>query len=158
VNQSIWNSDALKFCFFEFFEYSELWNIYKSISANIWKSYLIIALFILFAWTVAYILSRATGYGPSIGLGIFIFSIIYSFVSLFYSDKIVLATIRRAGNWEKKTILNSSELLKTLQWEMAFRCLVCIFIDDPSPNAFCDRTRSQTRSCCGNYRHSWSIK
>src|SRR5579872_1607015 len=110
-------------------------NIYKAISANIWKSYLIIALFILFAWTVAYIFGRATGYGPSIGLGIFIFSIIYSFVSYFYSDKIVLAT-SGAQEIEKKDNPELFRIVENLAMGDGVPIPRVYIIDDPSPNAF----------------------
>lgn len=110
-------------------------NIYKAISANIWKSYLIIALFILFAWTVAYIFGRATGYGPSIGFGIFIFSIIYSFVSYFYSDKIVLAT-SGAQEIEKKDNPELFRIVENLAMGDGIPMPRVYIIDDPSPNAF----------------------
>src|SRR5947207_31825 len=66
-------------------------NIYSAISTNIWKSYIILVLFITFAGTVAYVLSKGFGYDPSIGISVFIISLIYSFVSYFFSDKMVLA-------------------------------------------------------------------
>ncbi len=67
-------------------------NIHSAVSANIWKSYLIMVLFIVFTGTVGYVLTKASGYDPSFGILIFIGAIIYSFISYFYSDKIVLAT------------------------------------------------------------------
>src|SRR5260221_6922584 len=110
-------------------------NIYKNISANIWKSYLILVLFVLFAGTVAYIIGRATGYGPSVGVLIFIFSIIYSFVSYFYSDKIVLATsgaqeIQKKDNPELFRIVENLALGDGVPMPRVY------IIDDPSPNAF----------------------
>jgi heat shock protein HtpX len=110
-------------------------NIYKAISANIWKSYVIIALFILFAWTIAYVLGRATGYGPSIGLGIFVFSIIYSFVSYFYSDKIVLAT-SGAQEIEKKDNPELFRIVENLAMGDGVPMPRVYIIEDPSPNAF----------------------
>ncbi len=110
-------------------------NIYSAISANIWKSYLIIVLFILFAGTVAYIIGRATNYGPSLGLGIFIFSIIYSFISYFYSDKIVLATsgareIKEKDNPELFHIVENLSIGDGVPMPRVY------IITDPSPNAF----------------------
>ncbi len=110
-------------------------NIYSAISANIWKSYLIIALFVLFAGTIAYIFGRATGYGPSIGVGIFIFSIVYSFISYFYSDKIVLATsgaqeIQKKDNPELFRIVENLALGDGIPMPRVY------IINDPSPNAF----------------------
>ncbi len=110
-------------------------NIYKNISANIWKSYLIIALFVIFAWTVAYIFGRATGYGPTIGFGIFIFSIIYSFISYFYSDKIVLAT-SGAQEIEKKDNPELFRIVENLAMGDGIPMPRVYIINDPSPNAF----------------------
>jgi len=110
-------------------------NIYKAISANIWKSYLIMALFILFAWTVAYIIGKATGYGPSIGVGIFLFSIIYSFISYFYSDKIVLAT-SGAREIQEKDNPQLFHLVENLSIGDGVPMPRVYIIDDPSPNAF----------------------
>ena len=93
------------------------------------------ALFILFAWTVAYVLGRATGYGPSIGLGIFIFSIIYSFVSYFYSDKIVLAT-SGAQQIQKKDNPELFRIVENLAMGDGIPMPKVYIVDDPSPNAF----------------------
>lgn len=110
-------------------------NIYNVISANIWKSYLIIVLFVLFVGTVAYVIGRATGYGPSWGLFIFIIAIIYSFVSYFYSDKIVLATsgaqqIKKKDNPELFRIVENLAIGDGIPMPKVY------IIDDPSPNAF----------------------
>ncbi|HWY80224.1 MAG TPA: zinc metalloprotease HtpX [Candidatus Sulfotelmatobacter sp.] len=110
-------------------------NIYKAISANIWKSYFIIALFILFAGTIAYIFGSVTGYGPSIGVGIFIFAIIYSFISYFYSDKIVLMS---SGAQEIKEKDNPKlfHIVENLAIGDGIPMPRVYIIDDPSPNAF----------------------
>jgi len=110
-------------------------NIYKSISANIWKSYVIIALFVIFAGTVAYVIGQAVGAGPSWGVFIFIMAIIYSFVSYFYSDKIVLATsgakeIQKKDNPELFNIVEELSIGDGLPMPKVY------IIDDPSPNAF----------------------
>lgn len=110
-------------------------NIYKAISANIWKTYLIIGLFVIFAGTVAYIIGQATGYGPSAGVFIFIVAIVYSFVSYFYSDKIVLATsgakqIQKSDNPELFRIVENLSLGDGVPMPKVY------IINDPSPNAF----------------------
>jgi heat shock protein HtpX len=110
-------------------------NIYKAISANIWKSYLIIALFVLFAFTIAYIFGQATGYGPSIGVGIFIFAIIYSFISYFYSDKIVLAA-SGAQEIQKKDNPELFRIVQNLAIGDGIPMPRVYIINDPSPNAF----------------------
>jgi heat shock protein HtpX len=110
-------------------------NIYKSISANIWKSYLIIALFVLFAGTVAYIIGRATGTGYSWGVIIFVMSIVYSFISYFYSDKIVLAT-SGAQEIEEKDNPELFHIVENLSIGDGIPMPRVYIINDPSPNAF----------------------
>ena len=92
-------------------------------------------LFVLFAGTVAYIIGRATGYGPSIGVLIFVFSIIYSFVSYFYSDKIVLAT-SDAKEIQKKDNPELFRIVENLSMGDGMPMPKVYIIDDPSPNAF----------------------
>lgn len=110
-------------------------NIYSAISHNIWKSYLILVLFLLFAGGVAYVIGKALGYGPSIGVLIFIVACVYSFVSYFYSDKIVLATsgakqIKKHDHPELFRIVENLALGDGLPMPKVY------IIDDPSPNAF----------------------
>ena len=110
-------------------------NIYSAISANIWKSYVILVLFVVFAGTVAYIIGRATGYGPSVGVLIFIIAIIYSFVSYFYSDKIVLMTsgaheIKKKDNPELFRIVENLAIGDGIPMPKVY------IINDASPNAF----------------------
>ena len=110
-------------------------NIYNAITANIWKSYFIMALFILFAGTVAYVIGRATGAGASWGIIVFIISIIYSFISYFYSDKIVLATsgarqIKKKDNPELFHIVENLAIGDGIPMPRVY------IINDPSPNAF----------------------
>jgi len=110
-------------------------NIYSAISTNIWKSYLILVLFVTFAGTVAYVLTKGIGYDPSVGILIFIVSIIYSFVSYFFSDKIVLAA-SGAREIQKK---DNPELFRTVE-NLAIGDGIPMprvyIINDPSPNAF----------------------
>ncbi len=110
-------------------------NIYSAISANIWKSYLILFLFIVFAGTVAYVIGQATDYGPSLGVVIFIVSIIYSWVSYFYSDKMVLAT-SGAKELKKHDHPALFHLVENLAIGDGMPMPKVYIIDDPSPNAF----------------------
>ncbi len=110
-------------------------NIYSAISANVWKSYVILALFVVFAGTVAYVIGRATGYGPSAGILVFIIAIIYSFVSYFYSDKLVLAT-SGAKQIEKKDHPELFRIVENLAIGDGIPMPKVYIINDPSPNAF----------------------
>jgi len=68
-------------------------EIYQQISANRFKTVLIMVLFVVFVTTVVYVFSKALGYGlPLVGLAL-IFAGVTSFGSYFYSDKLVLATV-----------------------------------------------------------------
>lgn len=110
-------------------------NIYSAISANIWKSYVILALFVVFAGTVAYVIGRATGYGPSAGVLVFIIAIIYSFVSYFYSDKLVLAT-SGAHEIKKRDHPELFRIVENLAIGDGIPMPRVYIINDPSPNAF----------------------
>lgn len=110
-------------------------NIYRAISANIWKTYLIITLFVIFAGTVAYVIGQAIGYGSSIGVFIFIFAIFYSFISYFYSDKIVLAT-SHAQQIQKKDNPELFRIVENLSLGDGVPMPKVYIINDPSPNAF----------------------
>lgn len=93
------------------------------------------ALFIVFAGTVGYVLTKSAGYDPSIGIIIFIVAIFYSFFSYFYSDKIVLATsgakqIQLHDNPELFRIVENLAIGDGLPMPKVH------IIHDASPNAF----------------------
>lgn len=65
-------------------------NIYSQISANRWKTWLIVVLFVTFITTILFIYGKATGYGLSYaGVGLIIAGVM-SFASYYYSDKMIL--------------------------------------------------------------------
>jgi heat shock protein HtpX len=110
-------------------------RIYSSIAANKTKTWLIMVLFVIFITSVAYVFSRALGYGLYLVVFALIFGGLTSIGSYYYSDKLVLAT---SGAKEiKKT--DNPELFRTVE-------NLCIgdglqmpkiyIINDPSPNAF----------------------
>lgn len=66
-------------------------NIYKQISSNKRKTYLIIFLFIIFISTIAYIFGKASGYGLGFTGFALILSGLMSLGSYYWSDRIVLA-------------------------------------------------------------------
>jgi heat shock protein HtpX len=110
-------------------------SIYSTISTNVWKSYLILALFIVFTATVGYIIGQAMGDTVSFGVPIFIFSIIYSLISYFYSDKIVLATsgakqIKKSDNPELFRTVENLAIGDGIPMPKVY------VIKDESPNAF----------------------
>ncbi len=93
------------------------------------------ALFLAFAALVAYVIGAATEQGPSTGIIIFIVAIVYSFISYFWSDKIVLAT-SGAKEIKKK---DHPELFRTVE-NLAIGDGIPMprvyIINDASPNAF----------------------
>ncbi len=109
------------------------------ISANVFKTWLIMFLFSLFTVGVIYVIAQGFGYGQSGGLGIVGFALIMAgvmnFVSYFWSDKIVLGISRAKPITEK----DNRELYRTVE-------NLCIaaglplpkiyLIDDSAPNAF----------------------
>lgn len=65
-------------------------NIYSQISANKWKTWIIVILFVTFITTILFVYGKATGYGLSYaGIGLVIAGIM-SLASYYYSDKIIL--------------------------------------------------------------------
>lgn len=86
-------------------------NIYSQISANKYKTWLIIVLFIVFITTIGFVFGKATGYGLSFAGFALILSGLMSFGSYYYSDKIVLATVG-AKEIEKK---DKPELFRTVE-------------------------------------------
>jgi len=110
-------------------------SLYSHISANKWKTWITMFLFIVFIATIAYVYDRATGSGFSFfGLAL-IFSGIASFGSYYYSDKMILAM--SGAKQIKKS--DSPQLFNTVE-------NLCIgaglpmpkiyIINDSAPNAF----------------------
>jgi len=117
-------------------------NIYEVQSENKIKSAIIVALFVVFVFLAAYILTNAfgyyMGYQPG-GFGFFgmalIISGISSFVSYYCSDKIVLGIsgARKATAQEDKLF---TQVVENLCIGAGLPKPVLYVIDDPSPNAF----------------------
>jgi heat shock protein HtpX len=120
---------------------------WDKVSQNIFKTYLIMALFTIFAVGVIYVIGKAWFGSEVSGLSIVGFALIFSgimnFVSYFYSDKIVLAT---AG--AKPVLENSDVQFGELTSKQLYRLVenLCIaaglptprifVIEDSAPNAF----------------------
>ncbi|MGH7246438.1 MAG: M48 family metalloprotease [Candidatus Levyibacteriota bacterium] len=67
-------------------------NIYSAIGANKWKTWLIIALFMVFITAIGYVFGKASGYGLSYAGFALILAGVTSFGSYYFSDKLVIAT------------------------------------------------------------------
>lgn len=69
-------------------------NIYSTISNNKWKTWLIMVLFIVFIATLAFVFAKALGYSDVGFVGIaLVLAGASSFVSYYFSDQLVLATV-----------------------------------------------------------------
>lgn len=110
-------------------------NIRSAISANIWKSYIIVVLFVVFAGTVGYVIGKAMGDDISIGLFVFLFAIVYSFISYYYSDKMVLAA-SGAQQIKEKDNPELFHLVENLAIGEGIPMPRVYIIQDESPNAF----------------------
>ena len=117
-------------------------NIYQVQSANKWKSAIIVALFVVFVFAATYFISMAFGYYEGyqpdgfglIGIALIV-SGVSSFVSYYYSDKIILGIsgARRATPQEDKLF---TQVVENLCIGAGLPQPTLYVIDDPSPNAF----------------------
>ncbi len=108
---------------------------YSAISSNKRKTLFILIFFILFVGTVSYIIGRALGYGLSFAGVWLIISGITSFISYYYSDKIVLSIsgAKPANKEEYRDLYTSVENMAIAAGLPMPKVYV---IEDPSPNAF----------------------
>ena len=91
-------------------------NVYESVAANKRKSWLVMIFFTLFVAAVAWIFGEALGYGPAYVGTALIFAGLMSFVSYWFSDKIIL-TISRARPAIRSNILIFIQSRKISVWQ-----------------------------------------
>src|SRR5260370_24124625 len=109
-------------------------TIYNQISSNIWKSWLIMGLFIIFATTVGFVIAKATGYGNSFTIFILFLSFITTIGSYYFSDKMVLAT-SGAKQIQKKDNPELFRIVENLSIGDGVSMPKVYIINDPYPNA-----------------------
>ena len=117
-------------------------NVYESVEANKRKSWLVIAGFILFVTVSVYFISQGFaayfGYEPG-GLSIaglaLIFSGITSFISYYYSDRIIL-TLSGARPADRKTDFHFYTVLENLSLGAGLPMPRAYIIEDTALNAF----------------------
>lgn len=110
-------------------------NIYSQITANKWKTWLIIALFIVFITTIGFVFGKATGYGLSYAGFALILAGITSFGSYYFSDKIVLTTVG-AQEIEEKDNPELYHLIQNLCIGDGLPMPKVYVMDSDAPNAF----------------------
>ncbi len=111
-------------------------NIYSAISANKIRTWVICVLFVIFITTIVYVFSKALGYS---GLSYAGFALIVSgFMSMgsyYYSDKLVLASVK-ARKIEKKDNPLLYRTVENLAIGNGLPLPTIYIINDESPNAF----------------------
>lgn len=122
-------------------------TIYNQISSNKTKSFVIMALFVLFFLGVSYILGRALGYGLSLAGVMLIISGLMSFASYYYSDKIVLS-MSGAKPADEKKHRNLIESVENLSIASGLPKPKIYVINDPAPNAFATGRDPQHAAVC----------
>ena len=110
-------------------------TIYNQISANKWRTWLIIGLFVVFITTLAYVFGQATGYGSSFVAFAIILSTIMSIGSYYYSDSIVLG-MSGAKQIQKKDNPHLFHLVENLCIGDGLPTPRIYVMEDSAPNAF----------------------
>ncbi len=110
-------------------------NIYSQINSNKLKTWIIIVLFIVFITTILYVYGKATGYGLSFAGIALIISGIISFVSYYYSDKMILGMsgakqIKKSDNPKFFRVVENLSIAAGLPMPKVY------IINDSAPNAF----------------------
>jgi heat shock protein HtpX len=111
-------------------------NLYNAISANKWKTWITMILFVAFISTLVYVMSKALGMS-AIGLtGIaLVFAGLMSIGSFYYSDKIVLST-SGAKQIKKEDFPQFYRSVENMSIASGLPMPKVYIINDPSPNAF----------------------
>ncbi|MCL6630575.1 MAG: M48 family metallopeptidase [Armatimonadetes bacterium] len=108
--------------------------MYEHISSNLWRSRVLIVLFVAILAGMGYLFAEVTGYPEILPLAV-VFAVLSAIGSYYYSDKIVIAMSRArpATREEYAHLVNSVEGLALAAGIPVPRIYV---IDDTAPNAF----------------------
>lgn len=110
-------------------------NVYEQIDRNKRRSFLVMALFVVFISFAAWILGEALGYGSGFIGTALIFSGLTSFSSYYFSDKIIL-TLSRAKPASRKEYFNFYTVAENLSLAAQIPKPKLYVIQDSAPNAF----------------------
>ncbi|MEK9143461.1 MAG: M48 family metallopeptidase [Patescibacteria group bacterium] len=110
-------------------------SIHSQIQGNITKTYIIMSAFVVFVVLVAYVLGVSLGYGTSFMWIAVLFSVVSSFVSYYWGDKMVLAMsgakpANRKQNFDFYTVAENLAIAAGLPKPKLY------VIDDTAMNAF----------------------
>ncbi len=110
-------------------------NVYEQVDRNKRKSLLVMLFFTIFVAGFAYILGKASGYGLSwVGIAL-VFSGLMSYVSYYFSDKIIL-TMSGAREADRKKDFNFYTVAENLAMAAGLPKPKLYVINDTAPNAF----------------------
>lgn len=110
-------------------------NIYNQISGNKTKTFVIMALFIVFITFLAYIFGQVSGYGPGFTFFAIIISAFSSVGSYYFSDKIVLA-LSGAKEVKEEEMPKLFHLVENLAMGDGLPMPKVYLMEDSSINAF----------------------
>lgn len=110
-------------------------NIYEQVDSNRRKSWLIMALFIAFVVSVAWVLAEVLGYGLNVVGWTLMLSGLISFLSYYWSDKIIL-TLSRARPASRKRNFHFYTVTENLCLAAQLPLPKLYVIDDTAMNAF----------------------
>lgn len=109
-------------------------SIYTHQSSNIWKTYFLMAVFLVVVGAIGYFFSYTYG-TPEIFYFALIFSLIMNFVSFWYSDKIVLS-LSKAREAKREEFFDLYTITENLSIAGGLPMPKLYVLDDPAPNAF----------------------
>lgn len=110
-------------------------NVYEAVSSNRWKSTLVMVLFMAFVIGVTWVFSQAFGYGPEFLAFGLIFSGVTTFISYWYSDKIILS-MSGARPADRKRDFHFYTVTENLSMAAGLPMPRLYVIEDSAPNAF----------------------
>ncbi|HKY74148.1 MAG TPA: M48 family metallopeptidase [Patescibacteria group bacterium] len=110
-------------------------NIYENVDHNKRMSALVVALFVVFVVGTVYVFSRALGYGLDVVGIALIFSGISSYISYYYSDKIILG-LSGAREASRKQDFHFYTVVENLALAARMPKPKLYVIDDTAMNAF----------------------
>lgn len=110
-------------------------TIYSHISINIWKTYLIMFLFVVFVATFSWLIAQALGVDIYFSIIAIVISLLVSFASYFYSNKIIL-TIAGAKKANRESNFKLYTIVENLSVASGLPVPEVYIIEDPAMNAF----------------------
>lgn len=122
-------------------------NIYEQQDRNKRRSFLIMAIFVVFITFIAWLLMRIFGYGTEMLIAALIFSGFMSFASYWWGDRIVL-TISGARPANKSKDFNFFTVAENLAMTSKIPTPKLYIIDDSAPNAFAVGRDPQHAAIC----------